>query len=703
MNEKTGNGTVKKEEKSMPGETTVSDSELVFHIQEVLQGKRRFETAAQSVSRMIREKGVEKITHGGKTVYDYPFFREGDKHIIGWFDEVNALVHFLRDAAEGGSAKEMGIVFISEPASGKTFFIEYLCKKYRLFISRPENTRYTFSFVGLDKAFGYHEKVAELSSATLEDPMILVMNLFKAIDESKEHLAKMGFKDNDIEKLYKQRRPLGASTEYLWWKLMEKYGDIQKSLEHVKVAPVPIMDSVGTITGKYQSGDKITSSSVDLVGEEDLQRILYLPLDDPNRFNLRRGALARIAGGGIHFADEIFKNKTDLIKIYLGVTQDRRIEKDSFSWPIDALIIATSNTDEYNEFVSQAKESPIVSRFRAIYVSHNTDYKLQHELTGYALGNEKRTTVLGEPMHIDPNLIYATSVGVVLTRLLRSEKLDPIDIMKLEAGEIAGEHGVKSLVEIKEEANKSPDITQRWGQKGLGHRDLGKALQVLLEMPESHEGKCLFAKDVFKALERIILDYVKNSTDRNKFLEDLKTALQLYREKIKTDIFNAFRDDPNAIRKDVMLYINMIIGMDAKNLGPDKIWKYRDPQTGELKPLKIDLRYVNSVEERLGLRSKEQRESFRTTIRKIYGQKIPTEPNYDFMDQQDLVKAVTDVRLESEVAGAASLVGALANRTNEENVKLYNRMIKTMCEKLGYCFTCALKTIEYFCEKDDES
>ena len=74
------------------------------------------------------------------------------------------------------------------------------------------------------------------------------------------------------------------------------------------------------------------------------------------------------------------------------------------------------------------------------------------------------------------------------------------------------------------------------------------------------------------------------------------------------------------------------------------------------------------------------------------------------MDNQDLVKAVTEVRLESDVAGAGSLVGALANRTNDENLKIYSRMLETMAQKLGYCSSsCAQKTIEYFCEKDDES
>ncbi|MDX9931678.1 MAG: hypothetical protein RB294_03775, partial [Bacteroidales bacterium] len=150
-----------------------------------------------------------------------------------------------------------------------------------------------------------------------------------------------------------------------------------------------------------------------------------------------------------------------------------------------------------------------------------------------------------------------------------------------------------------------------------------------------------------------------------------------------------------------MNYVNMIIGIDAKNLGPNKIWTYQDPQTKKLISIKIDESYINSVEERLGLKSEEQKQSFRTTITKIYGQKMNTDPNYNFMDNNDLVKAVTDVRLKSDIAGAGSLVGALSNRNNEENNRLYNRMIDTMINVLGYCHTCAEKTIEYFCTQDD--
>lgn len=682
----------------------IRDSErLAFHIGEVMGGKRKFENAAKSVSRMILGRGVKKSTRAGQTTFEFGFFRGDRKHIVGWFDEINDLVTFVKDAAEGGSSREMAFVLVGEPGNGKTFFVEYLCSTYRQFIAQPENRRYTFEFVDLGE-LGRYGNIGVIQSQTFEDPIVLAMNLDPSKDLSKERLAKAGFGDQDIDRLYDDYRPLGACTEFIWNDILAHCdGDVERALKFVRVVPVPIAESLGTVTGKYSARDKITSSATDLLGEEDLSRLLNLKdTSNPYKYNVRRGAIARVAGGGIHFSDELFKNKKDLVQIYLQVIQNRTIELDGYRWPIDTLIIATSNNWEYNRFTGEREEAPIKDRCRICYVSHNTDYKLQQELNRYAIGSEKKVTVTGEGLHEDPNLVYALSVAVTLTRLPHNDKLTPIEMMKLEAGETAGEKNVKTLAEIKGMLNANPDVTKRWGQKGIGHRGLGRIVQIMLAMPETHEGKCLFAKDCFEAAEREILDYIPDAVDREKFMKDLKVARKLYRGEIKTSIFNAYRDDPEAIRKDVIAYVNMIIGMDSDQLGPDKIWRYRDPQTGEMKAIKVEERYIDSVESRLGLSTRERKETFRTSIRKIYGQKVSTEPNYDFMDNEALVKAVTDVRLESDVAGAASLVGALANRANEENVRIYNRMIETMLNKLRYCRTCAQKTIEYFCEKTDE-
>ncbi len=678
---------------------------LQQHLLAVKSGRRRFENAFEGVARMILEDEIEKVVVNGKSGYDFKIFRRGPRHIIGMYDEINSFVSYVKDASEGGSSKEMAYVLVGEPGNGKTFFVEYLSQRYREFLALEGNRKYTFRFTGLDR-LGSYGRIKVIESQTYEDPMILTMNLMPDPARNRAYLtSKIGFSEADVERFYENYRPLGACSGYIWNDILNDVdGDLEKALASIEIVPVPLTESLGTVTGKYPAKDKITSSAVDLLGEESIQRLLHITdTNNPYRFDLRRGALARVAGGGIHFSDEIYKNKKDLVQVYLGVIQNRVIEIDGYKWPIDTLIIATSNNSEFNRFLAEKEEAPIVDRCRICYVSHNTNYRLQEELTRYAVGVETKTTYNKEELHQDPNLNYGASVATVLTRLPRSEKLTPVETMKLAAGEVAGEKSIKTLAEVIDTLSQEPDITKRFGQKGLGQRNLGRAIQLVIESSETNEGRCMFAYDVFKALDRIVLDYVTEANDRAKYLEDIKIAKGLYRERVMTEMFNAYMDEPYAIRKDVMNYVNMIIGIDAENLGPDKMWKYKDPQTGKLKALKIDERFVESIEERMGLKTREQRETFRTSIRKIYGQKISVDPNYDFMDNLELVKAVTDVRLKSDIAGAGSLIGALANRTNEENQKLYDRMIDTMIHKLGYCQTCAQKTIEYFCTQEDES
>ncbi|MGD9330056.1 MAG: serine protein kinase PrkA [Desulfobacterales bacterium] len=684
---------------------TASPQTLHHHLEEFLAGRRRFENAFQAVARMILDNDIQKVVVNGKTTYDFGIFRTGAKPVIGMYDEINSFVSYVKDAAEGGSSKEMAYVLVGEPGNGKTYFVDYLCEQYRRFLSHPVNQRFTFRFNHLDR-IGTYGKISSVESQTYEDPMVLAMNLAETPEASREAMQDLfAVPPALMDTIYTNYRPLGACSEYILNDIRRMCeGNLEKMLDHIEILPIPMSESLGTLTGKYPAKDKITSSAVDLLGEESIQRLLHISdTSNPYRFDLRRGALARVAGGGVHFCDELFKNKKDLIQVYLGVIQNRSIEIDGFKWPIDSLIIATSNNSEFNRFLAEKEEAPIVDRCRITYVSHNTNYKLQNNLTRYAIGSGARTTLNREELHQDPNLNYAASVTAVLSRLPKSEKLTPVETMKLAAGEIAGEKSIKTLSEVIDTLNQEPDITRRFGQKGLGQRNLGRAIQLQIESSETNEGRCMFAYDIFRAIERIVLDYVSEANDRGKYLDDLKIAKGLYRERIMTEMFNAYMDEPHAIRKDVMNYVNMIIGIDAENLGPDRMWKYKDPQTGELKAMKIDERYINSVEERLGLKTEEQGESFRTSIRKIYGQKISVQPDYDFMDNLELVKAVTDVRLKSDIAGAGSLVGALANRTNEENQKLYDRMIDTMLNKLNYCRTCAQKTIEYFCTQEDEN
>jgi len=680
---------------------------LDTYLKELKEGNHHFENVFESLARMIFDdpSNIKPIIVNGRSSYDFLRFRKEKKHIIGLYDVINNFVAFIKDGAENGESKEMAFVLLGEPGNGKTFFVDYLSTMYRDFISITHNNKYTFRFKVPKEIDGYGN-IRLIESQTFEDPVILAMNLYDDKEKSKELLTKYGFTNLEIDKFFLNYRPLGADSEFILGDIKNyfdnNYDDILNCIDLVKI---PISSTLGTITGKYPAKDKLTSSGVDLVGEESIQRLLHITnTNNPYKFDLRRGALARVACGGIHFADEIFKNKTDLMKIYLGVVQNRVIEIDAFKWPIDTFIIATSNNYDVQNYRMNGEEKPILDRCKFCYVSHNTNYKLQEQLTHYAIGEGVKTTFTGETLHRDPNLVYVMSTFITLSRLPRfDDKLTPIEMMKLAAGEVAGEKSMKTLAEIVEELEHESDTTKRFGQKGLGQRDLARIINTMRGFPETNEGQCMFALDVFKAGEDIILDYVQDNSDRAKYFEDMKIAKGLYRKRIRTEMFNAFMDEPAAIKKDVMMYVNMIVGMGRSDLGYDKIITYKDPQTGKTMPIKIDERFINAVENELEMKTAEQKESFRSQVRKIYAQKLQTDKNYDFMDNVDLVKSVTDTRLNSDIASAGGLVGALANRTNEDNEKLYDRIVSTVINKLGYCKTCAEKTIEFFCTQDHQS
>ena len=166
-----------------------NNNKRVFNLQEhltaVKEGKLRFENAFEGVSRMILDQDIEKVVVNGKTTYDFKIFRNGKKHIIGLYDEINSFVSFVKDAAEGGSSKEMAYVLVGEPGNGKTFFIEYVCSCYRQFLSIDENRKYTFRFKHLDQ-LGNYGKINVIESQTYEDPVIMAMNLMHNREENKE-------------------------------------------------------------------------------------------------------------------------------------------------------------------------------------------------------------------------------------------------------------------------------------------------------------------------------------------------------------------------------------------------------------------------------------------------------------------------------------------------------------------------------------
>ena len=240
---------------------------LVYHVDAVKKDERVFEDAFQGVARMVLGAGIGKVTVKGRTTYQFDLFSQGKKHLVGMYDEINSFVSFVKDASEGGSSREMAYVLVGEPGNGKTFFVEYLCARYREFLTIPRNRKYTFKFKNLDKIGGYGN-IQTIESQTYEDPMVLAMSFKETRDESMSYMAKrFKFKSKEVEGYYDKYRPLGACSAYIWNQIREFTNDDPvKMMNFIEIVQVPLIESLGTITGKYPAKDKITSSAVDLMG-----------------------------------------------------------------------------------------------------------------------------------------------------------------------------------------------------------------------------------------------------------------------------------------------------------------------------------------------------------------------------------------------------------------------------------------------------
>lgn len=223
--------------------------------------------------------------------------------------------------------------------------------------------------------------------------------------------------------------------------------------------------------------------------------------------------------------------------------------------------------------------------------------------------------------------------------------------------------------------------------EGKSHRTIEQYLNKFLN--KSEEDGCIYVKDFFNAAEADLPENI-NKTMSVHFKNE-------YNKKVKIEIAESYLNKKLAINDYVMDYVNMVIGIDSENLGPNNTWRYRDPKTGTPKTLTINQSYMDEVENRLNLKNTGHRESFREAIRKIYGMKISTDPYYNFMDNIELVNAVTDTEIAAEMNTTGIMIGSLTSASNEDHKQAYKRVITSMINNHGYCEVCAKKTIEHFC------
>lgn len=301
-------------------------------------------------------------------------------------------------------------------------------------------------------------------------------------------------------------------------------------------------------------------------------------------------------------------------------------------------------------------------------------------------------------LHEDPNLSYVVPSVIIASgipnhcRLTVAGALE-IGMRKRLAFEFDSPTGNKVLV-LDKSTGKTVLMfdnhpSEEIEMKNIPPMEILRIIQKFVKISESKKEKCMYARDFLEVLEDFPSDYI-NYQELNKEKEN-------YFEKIKIDLIDASFDEPHTIKNSIMDYVHMAQAMWLHKMEHDDVWEYKDPLTKTSKSIKIKGRYVFAVEERLGHNTESQKDEFRKKINILYSQQVIKNPGYDFMDDSELVNAVIDVKLESDVLGTGSLIGALTSRTDEENRQFYNKVINNIIKNSNYCKSCAKKTLEHFC------
>lgn len=409
-----------------------------------------------------------------------------------------------------------------------------------------------------------------------------------------------------------------------------------------------------------------------LTGAIDISKMDLYPEDDPRIFSLN-GAF-NVGNRGLVEFIEIFKNDVEYLHTIITATQEKAIPSPGKGAMIyfDGLIIAHSNEAEWNRFKSDHTNEAILDRIVKIEVPYCLE--LNEEIKIY----EKILKKSNFKAHIAPHTMEIAAMFAILTRILPSEKLDPISKLKLYNGEEILEGGNSKridILEIKEEAENLE------GMKGVSTRFIIKAIDRALCSAEEDcinpislmdsLIKSVKEMDISKEEKKKYLGYIKDTIRKEYNLilqkEITRAFIHSFREQAE-DLFNNYLDNAEA-------YVNKtkLKGLTDKDF------------------LEPDEEFLRSIEEHIGI-SEGASKGFRKDVTSYMFYLVRKGEKIDYKSYEPLKEAI-EKKLTSSVKEISRVITKSRIRNKDQEDK-YNSMVREMMEK-GYCHNCCELVLNY--------
>lgn len=409
-----------------------------------------------------------------------------------------------------------------------------------------------------------------------------------------------------------------------------------------------------------------------LTGSIDISKMDMYPEDDPRIFSLN-GAFNVGNRGMVEFI-EVFKNDVEYLHTIITATQEKSIPSPGKGSMIyfDGVIVAHSNEAEWNKFKADHTNEAILDRIVKIEVPYCLE--LDEEKKIY----EKILKKSSFDAHIAPHTIDIAAMFAILSRLMPSNKVDPITKLKIYNGEEIVEKGSTKRIDISELREEAGSYE---GMKGISTRFIIKAIDNALS---NSEYNCINPLSIMESIIKSVKELDIGADDKKRYLGFIQDTIRKeYNKILEKEITKAFI---HSFREQAESLFNNYIDNAEAFVNKSKI---KDTSTGE--ELNPDEEFMRSIEEQIGV-SESSSKGFRADVTSYMFYLVRNGGMIDYTSYEPLKEAI-EKKLMASVKDLSRIITKSRVRDKEQTEK-YNAMVEEM-QKNGYCLHCCDVILKY--------
>lgn len=548
----------------------------------------------------------------------YDFFAD---EFFGLEPTINKIMRYFRSAAMRGEESRQVLYLMGPVGSGKSSLVEKIKRAME------------------------DEIIHTIADCPIhEEPLHLIPNHLRP--EFEEHLGVT------IE---------GDLCPVCRWRLIN---ELDGKYESFKIETTSLSNRGRVGIGVVPPVDPNNQDTSVLIGAEDISKLDRFSEGDPRVLDLS-GALNCGNRGIVEFI-EVFKNETEYLHAMITATQEKVIPGPGRHGMIyvDEVILAHSNEAEWSKFKADHTNEAILDRIVAISVPYNLELSEEQKIYRKLINNSHFEA------HIAPFTLEFASMFAILTRLEKSNKVDPLTKLKIYNGEEIIEKGRTKKITIQE----LREDAKREGLFGISTRFIMKALDNALADSDGH---CINPINVAETLIEMVKTTDMPDDQRKEYLAFLQdTLFKEYQEFLEKEITKAFVYSYSEQAE--TLFQNYLDHCEAY-VNKSKV---RDENTKE--ELEPDTKFLQSIEEQIGI-STTAADGFRQDVISFLWSNMRKGDNVDYKSYEPLKEAI-EKKLLASVRDLSRIVTKARTRDKEQQEK-YNAMVERLLEQ-GYCETC---------------